>query len=110
MTTVFVLSGGGNLGAVQVGMLRALHERRIVPDLLVGTSVGALNAAHLAGYGLSADGLDELALVWQGIQRKDVFPFDPVRQLLAVTGRLPSLCSSGALRPADRGQRGAPAA
>lgn len=98
MTTAFVLSGGGNLGAVQVGMLRALHERRIVPDLLVGTSVGALNAAHLAGRGLTADVLDELAGVWQGVQRKEVFPFDPVRQLLVVAGRLPSLCSSGALR------------
>jgi len=38
VTTAFVLSGGGSLGAVQVGMLRALTERRIVPDLLVGTS------------------------------------------------------------------------
>ncbi|MPZ67102.1 MAG: patatin-like phospholipase family protein [Pseudonocardiaceae bacterium] len=98
MTTAFVLSGGGNLGAVQVGMLRALHERRIVPDLLVGTSVGALNAAHLAGGGLTADVLDDLAAVWRRVRRKDVFPLDPVRQLLAVAGRLPSLCSSGALR------------
>lgn len=98
MTTAFVLSGGGNLGAVQVGMLRALHERRIVPDLLVGTSVGALNAAYLAGGGLTAEVLDDLARIWQGVRRKDVFPFDPVRQLRAVAGQLPSLCSSDALR------------
>lgn len=44
MTTAFVLSGGGSLGAVQVGMLQALVARGISPDLLVGTSAGALNA------------------------------------------------------------------
>ena len=43
--TAFVLGGGGNLGAVQVGMLRALLERHIRPDVLIGCSVGALNAA-----------------------------------------------------------------
>ena len=48
MTTAFVLGGGGVLGAVEVGMLRALLERQIVPDLVVGTSVGALNGALVA--------------------------------------------------------------
>ncbi len=98
MTTAFVLSGGGNLGAVQVGMLQALRERRIVPDRLVGTSAGALNAAYLAGHGMTADALDELARVWRRVRRRDVFPFDPLRHMLALTGRLPSLCSSDALR------------
>jgi NTE family protein len=51
MTTAFVLSGGGSLGAVQVGMLQALAERDVRPDLLVGTSAGALNASYLAGHG-----------------------------------------------------------
>ena len=46
MTTAFVLGGGGVLGAVEVGMLRALLEREIQPDLVLGTSVGALNGAH----------------------------------------------------------------
>lgn len=49
MTTAFVLSGGGSLGAVQVGMLGALLEREILPDLLLGTSAGAINAVYLAG-------------------------------------------------------------
>ena len=40
--TAFVLSGGGNQGVSQVGMLRALLERGIVPDVVVGTSAGAL--------------------------------------------------------------------
>src|SRR5213596_825375 len=46
--TAFVLSGGASLGALQVGMLEALYERGITPDFLVGTSVGALNAAFVA--------------------------------------------------------------
>ena len=61
MTIAFVLAGGGNMGAVQVGMLAALQERRVVPDLLVGVSVGALNAAYLGGRGLTTDALDGLA-------------------------------------------------
>jgi len=47
-TTAFVLGGGGALGAVEVGMLRALLERDVVPDLVLGTSVGALNGAFVA--------------------------------------------------------------
>src|SRR5438477_7109872 len=43
--TAFVLSGGGNQGVSQVGMLRALLERNIVPDVVIGTSAGALNGA-----------------------------------------------------------------
>lgn len=43
-----VLSGGGNLGAIQIGMLRALTEREIVPDVVLGCSVGALNGAAYA--------------------------------------------------------------
>ncbi|GAC1318111.1 MAG: hypothetical protein NVSMB12_16670 [Acidimicrobiales bacterium] len=45
MTTAFLLSGGGGLGAVQVGMLLALAERAITSALVIGTSVGAVNAA-----------------------------------------------------------------
>ena len=48
MTTAFVLGGGGVLGAVEVGMLRALLERDIISDLVLGTSVGALNGALVA--------------------------------------------------------------
>ena len=44
----FVLSGGGNLGAMQVGMLKALSERGIVADHVLGCSVGALNGAAYA--------------------------------------------------------------
>ena len=46
--TAFVLAGGAALGAMQAGMVHALHERGITPDLLAGTSAGALNAAFPA--------------------------------------------------------------
>ncbi len=46
--TAFVCGGGGNLGASQVGMLRALLDRGIRPDVVVGCSVGALNGAVVA--------------------------------------------------------------
>ena len=48
MTTAFVLGGGGVLGAHEVGMLRALSEAGIAPDVVVGTSVGAINGAFVA--------------------------------------------------------------
>jgi NTE family protein len=68
----FVLSGGGNLGAGQVGTALALLERGIEPDLLVGTSAGALNAAYLAGDpGLR--GARRLAGIWTSIRTRDVF-------------------------------------
>jgi NTE family protein len=49
MITAFILTGGASLGATQAGMLQALCERDIRPDLFVGTSAGALNAAFAAG-------------------------------------------------------------
>lgn len=62
----FVLSGGGNLGAVQVGMLRALAEAEIVPDLVVGCSVGAINGA---GFAAEPDlaGVERLDRIWRRI-------------------------------------------
>ncbi|HEY0905061.1 MAG TPA: patatin-like phospholipase family protein [Marmoricola sp.] len=98
MSTAFVLSGGASLGAVQVGMLRALVERGITPDLLVGTSAGALNAAFLAGHGTTPAAVDELAAVWRGLQARLLFPLDPLRALAALAGRRTSLCSDRGLR------------
>jgi NTE family protein len=98
VTTAFVLSGGASLGAVQVGMLRALTERAITPDLLVGTSVGALNAAFVAGHGLSPDATEALADVWTGLRSRSLFPLDPVRAVGALAGRSSALCSDRGLR------------
>ena len=96
--TAFVLTGGGSLGAVQVGMMRALLERDMRPDLLIGASAGALNAAYVAGRGFDDETLDSLAGVWRRLRRHDVFPFDPSRHLLALAGARPSLCAPDALR------------
>jgi NTE family protein len=71
--TAFVLGGGGNRGAIQVGMLRALSERGIVPDLLVGTSIGAVNAAAFAG-APTIEGVYLAADLWRRIAAEDVFP------------------------------------
>lgn len=60
---IFVLSGGGSRGAGQVGMLRALSVAGTSPDLLVGGSVGAVNACFVGSHP-TAEGLDELADLW----------------------------------------------
>lgn len=74
----FVLGGGGSLGAAQVGMLRALAERGIVADLVVGTSVGALNGAVVA---LDPhDAVARLTPVWAMMTRRHVFPGGPLGQ------------------------------
>ncbi len=71
--TAWVLSGGGSLGAVQVGMLRALAGAGLTADLVIGASVGALNGAFYAA-NPSVEGVDRLAELWSGLTRRDVFP------------------------------------
>jgi len=79
VTTAFVLGGGGVLGAVEVGMLRALFERGVVPDLVLGTSVGALNGAMVAR-DPSLDVIERLTELWQGAaQSRDVYGDKPLR-------------------------------
>ena len=97
MTTAFVLSGGGSLGAVQVGMLQALAERRVAPDLLVGTSAGALNAVFVAAHGTSPTSLDLLALTWATLRRDDVFPLRAPQMMLALAGTRDALCAGHGL-------------
>ena len=70
----FVLGGGGAKGALQVGALRALHEAGLHPDLLVGTSVGAINAAYLGGRGFTLDALDGLEAAWRDAVESDLLP------------------------------------
>ncbi len=69
----FVLSGGGNQAVAQVGMLRALIERDIVPDVVVGTSAGALNGCAVA-YSPTIAGVARLANTWAELTAADVFP------------------------------------
>ena len=96
--TAFVLSGGAALGAIQVGMLHALYERGIELDLIVGTSVGALNGAYIASRPFTEQTADELAEVWQGIGRWQVFPLNPVTGFLGFFGARRHLVPDGALR------------
>src|SRR4029079_14614966 len=84
--TAFVLSGGGNQGVSQVGMLRALVERAIEPDVIIGTSVGALNGAVVASSPVPAQ-IDHLEDGWLGLTGDRVFPggawrraWNPVRR------------------------------
>jgi NTE family protein len=79
--TAFVLGGGGLLGAVEVGMLRALLERGIVPDLVVGTSVGAINGALVAA-DPTPRVADRLHALWQSAaEGREVYGDRAVRQL-----------------------------
>ncbi|MGY1726358.1 patatin-like phospholipase family protein [Geodermatophilus sp. SYSU D01062] len=70
--TAFVLGGGGVLGAAEVGMLQALLERGVRPDLVVGTSVGAINGAVVAADPTPA-AVDRLRAVWQELASRRVF-------------------------------------
>lgn len=93
----FVLAGGGSLGAVQVGMLAAFARRAIVPDLVVGSSVGAINAAY---YAAEPDerGVARLKRIWLRLRRRDVFPFSPIVSVLSLLGRADYLVAPTALR------------
>jgi len=82
--TAFVFAGGGSLGAVQVGMLRELMRHGLDADFVVGSSVGALNAAYFAS-APNAAGVDKLGQIWCSLRRRDVFPVT-LRSLL----RLPA--------------------
>jgi NTE family protein len=93
----FVLSGGGSLGAVQIGMLQALFERGIRPDFLVGTSVGAVNAAWVAGRP-EHDEMGRLADIWLGLRRQDVFPISPLTSAAGLLGRTNHFISNQNLR------------
>ncbi len=75
----FVLSGGSAAGAVQVGMLKALTQAGILPDLVVATSVGAINGAVVAG--LRDEAHSELSKIWLSLDRSDILGSLSVRSL-----------------------------
>ena len=96
--TAFVFSGGASLGACQAGMLEALFERCERPDLLVGTSVGAINAAFVASRPPSVQTARELQQVWRGLRRGHVFPANPVTASLGLLGLRDHSVSAASLR------------
>lgn len=83
MSVAFVFSGGASLGAIQAGMVQSLEQQGIVPDIVLGTSVGAMNAAFIAGGGSA----DELAAIWRGLRGSRLFPVRPLLGLRAFLGR-----------------------
>lgn len=98
MRVAFVLSGGASLGAIQVGMLRALAARGIAPDVIVGTSVGAVNGAFLAGRPFTRGTIDELDEIWVDLRRGRVFPAEPLTGFLGFAGLRANLAPAGLLR------------
>jgi NTE family protein len=95
--TAFVLSGGGNLAVSQVGMLRALLERNIVPAVVVGTSAGALNGAVVAT-DPTLDGIERLTDVWCSLRTGEVFPGGKLSRAWNVLSRDDHLFSNEGLQ------------
>jgi NTE family protein len=94
----FVLSGGAGLGAIQVGMLHALYERGIAPDVIVGTSAGAMNGAFIASRPQTVGTAAALASVWRDLTRGQIFPLNPVTGLLGFLGARDHLVPASGLR------------
>lgn len=88
--TAFVLAGGGSLGAIEVGMLQAMIARSLIPDMVVGSSVGAINGFHFAADPTAA-GVQRLARIWCELTTEEVFPRSVLRTVLALFGRRRSL-------------------
>jgi NTE family protein len=83
--TAFVLAGGGSFGAIQVGMMHSLAAHGISADMVVGSSVGAINGAYYAG-DPTLNGVLQLETTWRGLRRQDVFPLT-ARALLSFLWR-----------------------
>ena len=106
MTTAFVLGGGGVLGAVEVGMLRALFERGFTPDLVLGTSVGALNGAMVAKDPTIAV-IDRLVELWRGAgASRQVYGDRPLRTVRRAVSTRTHIYSAGPLKARLREELG----
>jgi NTE family protein len=80
------------------GRLWRPGRRGIAPDLLIGTSAGALNAAYLASRPATAATAEELATIWRGLRRSDILPLRPATLLSGLAGRRDHLIPDRALR------------
>ncbi len=95
--TAFVLGGGGLLGAAEVGMLRALLERGVRPDVIVGTSIGAINGAAMAATP-HADGVRLLTQLWREVTASGVFSGSVIQQVSTLARTRTHLHANSALR------------
>jgi len=94
--TAFVFAGGGSFGAIQVGMLHSLVSHGIAADMVLGSSVGALNGAYYAG-APTLEGVRELEAIWRSLRRQDIFPVT-WRTLLGFVRRRDFLVTPDGLR------------
>ena len=78
----FVLGGGGSRGAMQAGALRALVESGYQPDLVCGTSIGAMNGAFMAVHGFTSEGIQKLEQVWKATVDQDLLPTNLWRETM----------------------------
>lgn len=98
-----VLSGGGALGALQAGFLRALFRTSYRPSLIIGTSAGALNGAFLSFFP-DADGAERLAEIWLSLRDRRLFMFNPARVVYQIVSRQLCLANSKLLTELIRHQ------
>src|SRR5258708_19533576 len=68
---VLVFQGGGALGAYQAGVYQAMHDRKVKPDWVIGTSIGAINGAIIAG-NPPENRIARLTQFWNGVARRGV--------------------------------------
>lgn len=97
MTTAFVLGGGGKWGAVEVGMIQALDEAGIQPDLILGTSIGAFNGGVIADYP-GREGVERLTQFWKEVTGADLFQTGFFDRAMRVATMKPAIHETGELR------------
>lgn len=94
--TAFVFAGGSSLGAIQVGMLKALVGSGITPDFVVGSSAGAINAAYFAWHP-TLSGVAEMESLWRRLKRNDIFQVSPLGGLWGLLAGRPHIASPSVL-------------
>jgi len=95
--TAFVLGGGGRWGAVEVGMIQALDEAGIEPDLILGTSIGAFNGAIVADYP-GSEGVRRLTGFWEEVTGADLFQTRMIDRAMRLATMKPSLHETDEVR------------
>ncbi|HEY5890164.1 MAG TPA: patatin-like phospholipase family protein [Acidimicrobiia bacterium] len=106
--TAFVLGGGGKWGAVEVGMLQALDEGGIQPDLVLGTSIGAFNGSVVAS-SPGRVGVERLTALWEEISESGLLRGEFLQQMKSVATLQPAIQGSHAIRHALEAVHGADA-
>ena len=95
--TAFVLGGGGRWGAVEVGMIRALEEAGVVPDIVLGTSIGAFNGSVIADLP-GPEGVARLMGLWDEITNTGVLKGGAFERIRNVATFRPAIHTTSELR------------